>query len=160
MKLYELTQNYQNILNLMDNEELETSALVDALKIIEGEFTEKAENICKIIKTIEGENMVLKSEEERLKKRRQKNENTIKSFKQYLEESMKSTGLTKVKGNVFSLGIQNNPPSVQIEDDNIISDDYIIMKQELDKKAMLRALKEGIEIPGATLKQTKSLRIR
>lgn len=45
-------------------------------------------------------------------------------------------------------------------DENAIPEEYFVVKKELSKKDILAALKEGIEVPGATINQTESLRIR
>lgn len=74
---------------------------------------------------------------------------------------MKATGKTKSKGQLFNLSIQKNPPSLNVEDEKLIPEEYWIEQAPvLDKKAMLVALKAGEEIPGVSIKQTESLRIR
>lgn len=160
MKLYELAQNYQNILELSDNPEVTKEMLEEALKTIEGDFTGKAENICKVIKTIELESKALKEEEDRLNNRRRILENRVGNLKEYLENSMKAVGLTKINGKMFSLGIQKNPPSVDILNETIIPTEYIQITKTISKKEILDVLKNGIKVPGAVIKQTEGLRIR
>ena len=74
---------------------------------------------------------------------------------------MKLTGKTKFKSGMFNFAIQKNPASVNITDENILPEDYLIPQPpKVDKTSLKEALKNGIEVPGAELKQTEGLRIR
>ncbi|NEZ46126.1 siphovirus Gp157 family protein [Clostridium niameyense] len=159
-KLYELTQNYNNLLDLVDNPEVPVEMLKESLDNIGEEINIKLENVAKVIKSIEVDAKGLKEEEKRLADRRKSLENRITNLKEYAENTMKSTGIEKIKGKVFTLGIQKNAPSVQITEEESIPKEYFILEKKFIKKDILAALKEGKEIPGATMKQTESLRIR
>lgn len=101
-KLYELAQNYQNLLELLDNPEIPQDMIREALNGVGEDIEEKAENIAKIIKSIEVDVSGFKEEEKRLSARRKSLENRISSLKQYLDGTMKATGKTKIKGKVFN----------------------------------------------------------
>ncbi|CAL83931.1 siphovirus Gp157 family protein [Clostridium botulinum] len=159
-KLYELTQNYNNLLDLVDNPEVPVEILKESLDNIGEEIDIKLENVAKVIKSIEVDAKGLKEEEKRLVDRRKSLESRIVNLKQYAENSMKAVGLKKVKGKIFTLGIQKNAPSVEITEEENIPEQYFAIEKKLVKKDILAALKEGIEIPGAVIKQTESLRIR
>ena len=160
-KLYELTEMYQNISNLIEegatNEELE-----EALESITDNIQIKAENMAKLIKSIEGNINVLKDEEKRLQTKRRALENKVISIKEYLEEQLKAMNLNKVQGNLFTVSIQKNPQSVNILNEDLIPEQFKVTKTttSIDRKELLAALKEGREIEGAEIKQTESLRIR
>jgi len=159
-KLYELTQNYNNLLELVDNPDVPTEMLEESLNSIDDEIDTKAENIAKVIKSIESDIAGLKGEEKRLADRRKSLEGRIDNLKEYVEGSMRAVGKEKIRGKVFTLGIQKNAPSVDIIDKDVIPEQYFITKKELSKKDILVALKKGEEVPGAAVKQTESLRIR
>ncbi|EPY2285856.1 siphovirus Gp157 family protein [Clostridium sporogenes] len=159
-KLYELTQNYNNLLDLVDNPEVPKEVLEESLNQIHEEMDIKLENVAKVIKSIEVDAKGLKEEEKRLVDRRKSLENKIVNLKEYAENSMRVTGITKIKGKVFTLGIQKNAPSVEITEEEFIPEEYFITEKKLVKKDILAALKEGKEVPGAVIKQTESLRIR
>ena len=161
MKLYELTQNYMNLQDLLENPEIPQEMVIEALNNVGDELEDKAENIAKLIKTLDVEVAGFKEEEKRLAERRKSLENNIKGLKQYLENAMKVTGKVKFKGKLFSFNIQKNVPSLNIEStENIPKEFFIEQEPVLDKKAVLSALKEGKEIEGVSIKQTESLRIR
>ena len=159
-KLYELTQNYNNLLELADNPDVPTEMLKESLNSIDDEIDTKAENIAKVIKSIESDVAGLKGEEKRLADRRKGLENRIDNLKKYIESSMRAVGKEKIRGKVFTLGIQRNAPSVDVIDEDVIPEQYFKTKKELSKKDVLVALKKGEEVPGAAIKQTESLRIR
>jgi len=161
MKLYELVENYNNILELIENPDIPADILEKSLSEINEGIEAKAENIAKIIKNIEAEIEGFKQEEKRLSEKRKPLENKIKSLKSYIEESMRTTNKLKFKSKLFSFNIQNNAPSVSILDNNIIPKEYFIEQQPvLDKRKLLTDLKEGLKIEGAEVQQTSSLRIR
>ena len=158
-KLYELATGYKNIEYLIelgeDKEELEA-----VLNSLDAEIEDKAENIAKIIKNYEGDIAAFKEEEKRIAERRRTLEDIVKRLKEYLFNNMKLTGKTKFKKGTFSFNIAKNPASVEITNADIISSDYKVLTELIDKKAILTDLKEGKDIQGAILKQNESLRIR
>jgi len=159
-KLYELSQNYKNLEELLDNPDIAEEVIKEALSELDEEWETKAENLAKLIKSFDVDVKGLKEEEQRLASRRKSLENRIAGLKTYIEDNMKAVGKDKIKGKVFTLAIQNNPPSVEIVDDFMIPEKYFVVKKEIAKKEILNDLKQGIEVPGAQMNQTASLRIR
>ena len=157
MNLYELSSNYRAIQEM----DLDEETLRDTLDSIIGEAEPKAENIVKWIRNLKGENTAIKEEETRLKNKRITNENKIKALSLYLEDFLKTSGLTRIKTELFTISLQNNPSSVEVYDATLIPPKYLIEQLPVvDKQIIKELLKQGKEIPGATLKQTKGLRIR
>lgn len=161
MKLYDLAQNYLNLQGLLEDETVGVDVINKALNEVGGEIEDKAENIAILIKNLESDAEGFKREEERLAAKRSTVENKIKGLKNYLDTTMRSVDKLKFKTKLFTFNIQNNPPSVDITDEKLIPQEFFIdQAPKLDKKSLLSALKDGREIEGATIKQTKSLRIR
>ena len=158
-KLYELSTGYKNIEYLLENGE-NNEELAAVLNSLDAEIEDKAENIAKIIKNYEGDIAAFKEEEKRIAERRRKLENIVKRLKEYLFNNMKLTNKTKFKKGTFSFNIVKNPPSAEITNADIISSDYKVLTEVIDKKAILTDLKEGKDVQGAILKQNESLRIR
>lgn len=161
-KLYELTTNYNNLTDLLDNADIPREIIKEALDQVEGDIADKLENIAKLIRNIETDASALREEEKRLADRRHTSENRVKNLKMYAEDAMRATGLTKVKGSLFTLAIQKNPPSVLIGDVDVLPKEYFCEPVEPapDKKHIMEALKAGVVVPGAELAQSESLRIR
>ena len=161
MKLYELTDQYIQALEFFEENELDEATIADTLGAIEEEFTDKAVNIAKFIKTLEAEAAAVKEEERRLSERKKSFENKAANIKKYLEQQMIATGNKKIKHALFTLGIQKNPPGVDITDEKKVEDKYLVPQPaKIDKKAILADLKQGIKLKYATMKQGESLRIR
>ena len=70
MKLYELTENYRNLQDLLENPEIDNDLIEKALDEVGEQLEEKAENIAKLIKTLEVEVTGFKTEEKRLADKR------------------------------------------------------------------------------------------
>jgi len=159
-KLYELAGQYNKLWDMV-NDETDLEVLQDTMEGIEGEITDKAESIAKLMKSIEADENGIKAEEERLYARRTALKNRRESIKDYLENQLIAAGIDKVKGTMFTVAMQNNPPSVNIQDDATVPGKYYIPQPpKLDKKALLDDLKAGSVYEGIGLQQTKSIRIR
>lgn len=161
MKLYELTQAYENINNLMDDETMDTAVLETALQQIEADITAKCQNIAILMKGLEAEIDAHKAEEKRLAERRRALEGKRDWLKNYLATELDKVGLEKVKAGVFTVALQNNPPAVEITGQVPAEFVTIIPEQyQPDKKRIAEYLKAGNVVDWAQLKQGKSLRIR
>ena len=158
-KLYELSTGYKNIEYLLENGE-DSEELAAVLNSLGEEIEDKAENIAKLIKNYESDFNAFKEEEKRIAERRRTLENDVKRLKEYLFNNMKLTGKTKFKKGTFSFNIAKNPASLEITNVDIISSDYKVLTETLDKKAILQDLKSGKDVQGAILKQGESLRIK
>lgn len=161
MKLYELTQNYLNLQELLDNPDIPQEMIISALNEVNENIEDKMENTAKLIKSMEGDISGLKTEEDRLSKKRKVLENRVKSLKTYIEDNMRTVNKKTIKGKFFNLNIQKNKPSVDIFNESLIPKEYWIEQVPIiDKKLLLSSLQAGEEIMGASIKQTESLRIR
>lgn len=164
MTLYELTEDYMNLLELAEDPDIDEQAFMDTLEGIEGALEIKAENYAKVIRTLEGDAAACDAESKRLRNKKQTIENNIKRMKTALQYAMQATGKTKFKTALFSFGIQKNPAAVVIDEGYIenIPDRFLIPQDpQIDKKAIKEALKAGEDLEGiAHLEQTESLRIR
>ena len=157
MNLYELSLAFQDVQNM----DLDPEVMKDTLDSIGGTFENKAENMAKLIRNLESDRLAYKEEENRLKTKRQAVENKLEWLKTYLKDCMKLTGKTKFKSGVFKFSIQKNPVSVNITNKKILPKDYLIPQPpKVNNTTLKKALKDGIEVPGAELKQTEGLRIR
>lgn len=139
---------------------MDEEILRDTLDSINEAIEDKAKNLAKIVKEVEGKAELIDSEIKRLKKRKTSLLNNAKSIEQYLQGEMEKTGKTKIKGELFDVRIQNNPVSVNVYNENLIPKEFFTpVPPNLNKNKLKEELKHG-DIPGAELVQTKGLRIR
>nr|DAR22106.1 MAG TPA: resistance protein [Caudoviricetes sp.] len=161
--IYELSGDYLRLLEMAEDPEMDPVAFADTLEGLEGEIEIKAEGYAKVIKELDKDGAGLDNEIKRLQAKKTTIDNSIDRMKKALEQSMIITGKTKFKTELFSFGIQKNPPSVDLDEEHLelIPIEYLIPQDpKPDKKRMLQELKEGKELSFAKLKQTESLRIR
>jgi len=157
MNLYQLTENYLTVLEMAENGD----DLTDTLEALTDAIEDKAENTAKVIKQLEANADMLANEIKRLSERKTTAENNAKQLKVYLQEQLEKCGKSKIKGEIFTVAIQNNPQSVEVLDESKIPAAYFIPQApKLDRKELLAHLKAGEEIAGVAIKQTQSLRIR
>jgi hypothetical protein len=163
MNLYTLTQEYQSLIDAMEESE-DASAdegLHEALASISDAIETKAEYLARVIKTLEAEADALKNAADELSKKRKARENRADSIKRFLESALQSVGIDKIKGELFTVAIQQNNPSVLVTDEKSIPNEYWIQQEpKLDRKLLLETIKAGETVRGAEIQRTKSLRIR
>lgn len=156
MQLYELTEMYLNLKDI----DIEEGDLNSALENIDDEIETKADNIAKVLRDFDGDIEALKSEEERLAKKRKAIENRQKQLKEYLQNAMLVLDKREFKTDLFSFNIQKNAPSLKILDESKIPEDYYKIEKKLNKNDLKEAVKNGLFEDAAELVQTESLRIR
>ena len=164
MTLYELTDDYRNLLEIAEDPDTDPDAFADTLEGIEGAIEDKADGYAKVIRTLEGDAAACDAESKRLRNKKIAIENNIKRMKAALQYAMEATGKTKFKTALFSFGISKNPAAVVMDEGYIenIPERFLIPQDPVvDKKAIKEALKAGEDLEGiAHLEQSESLRIR
>lgn len=152
--LYEITGDYLRLLEMLEEEDsIDPQAFADTLEGIEGEFEIKADGYARVLKELNAEAGKYDAEIQRMTARRDSLNNRSKMLKQHLYESMKATGKLKFKTDLFSFGIQKNGglQPMEIAPDVEIPDEYCC--KEPDDAKIREALKNGIELPFAVLKE-------
>lgn len=158
--IYELTGNWKQVQELIEDGELDHDMLMDTLEGIEGEIEEKADNTAKIIKNLKKDVDGIKAEEKRLADKRRAIENHALSLQKNLEFAMIEMDKKKFKTDLFSFNVQRNAPSLVIDDGVEVPKDFIKVVESVDKVALKKAVKDGLELEGVRLESTESLRIR
>ncbi|MCO7177044.1 siphovirus Gp157 family protein [Sporolactobacillus kofuensis] len=158
--MYDLTDKYRQLLDIA--EDVDSDLLSDTLESIHDAIEVKAESTAAVIKEIEKDVTGLKSEIDRLTKRKQAYENNVKRLKQHLLESLEKANIQKVKGHKFTVSTRFNAPHAVITDENMIPVQFIKTVETIDKSGLTALLKtsEGKNVKGAYLQKTKSLQIR
>ena len=162
--LYELIGIYEDFSRMYNQAETDEEMLeAEALLIeSESELVEKIENISRLIKNFESERESFKKEADRLNSKAKSFDNKVKNLKRYLEDSLTHAGVDKVKGDMFTVSLQNNPLSLSVSDLSKIPDEFIRTPEPtVNKRELLAYIKETGEVfEGVEVVQTSSLRIR
>lgn len=161
MTLYELTDDYRNLLEMAQNPDIDGQAIKDTLEAIQGDIEEKADGYAKVIKELSADTDKITAEIKRLTDRKNTIQNNIAYMKQSLTTAMTVTGNTKFRTDLFSFNIQKNPPALVVDDEKAIPQEYLIPQEpKVDKKAIIDFLKGGNDVPYAHIEQSEGVRIR
>ena len=159
--LYQLTNNYETVLNMLYDEDADEQMILDTLEAIEGEIEDKADNYAKIIKELEAKQSARKEEAKRLTESAKVFENRVKALKSNLFNSMKATGKTKFATDLFSFNIAKNGGKQPLTIDGEVPEEYTKTITENDTDKIRQALDEGKELPFAHFEpRGESLRIK
>lgn len=158
--IFELREKYKEVYEVIA-EQGDEQILIDTLASINDALEDKADGYASVVRSLEADNRAIDEEIKRLKQRKTSNENGIKRLKENLKETMEYTGKTKFKTAFNSFSISKNAPSKDVLNEKLIPKDYWVPQEpKINSKLLLDDLKSGKEVPGAELKQTRSLRVR
>ena len=158
--LYELTEEFLNLLSMAEDPDVDPQAFKDTLEGLEYEVELKADGYAKIIRQVEGNIATVDAEIKRLQGFKKLLEGNVDTMKGNLENTMKVTGKTKFKTDLFSFRIQKNPVSVKIDNEDDVPPEYLKITTSVNKTAIKEAIESGEDIPYAHLEQSESLRIQ
>ena len=159
--LYQLTNDYETVLNMLYDEDADEEMILDTLESIEGEIEDKADNYAKIIKELEAKQNARKEEAKRLTESAKVFENRVKALKSNLFNSMKATGKTKFATDLFSFNIAKNGGKQTLTIDGEVPEEYTKTITENDTDKIRRALEKGEKLTFAHLEpRGESLRIK
>ena len=162
--LYELSVQLAIVQDEIVNDEGVISPELEAeLDRLLPAITDRASNLGRWLRNIDGNIESVESEITRLKKRKEVNDHLKDRLKAYLKDSMEKAGMDKIDTGIMVLAIQKNPTSVELIDETVIPAAYkdVIPEQYvISKKRILEALKTGEEVKGAVLRQGTHLRLR
>lgn len=159
--LYQLTANYENVLNMLYDEDMDLQMILDTAEAIEGEIEDKADCYAKIIKELESKQNARKEEAKRLNESAKVFENRVKALKENLYNSMKTTGKTKFATDLFSFNIAKNGGKQPLVIDSEVPEEYTKTIIENDTEKIRADLEAGKELPFAHLEpRGESLRIK
>ena len=153
--LYELTNEYQELLAMMEDPEVDPEVLTDTMEGIQGEIEIKAEGYVIIMKELEAQAEKFNTEIKRLTERKASLENNVKRMKNSLLTSMQAIGKDKIPTEHFKISIAKNGglQPMKLADLSEIPDEYIIKEPKADTKKIRDALAAGKELSFATLEE-------
>lgn len=162
-KLYELTEEYANLEEWFEDEEVDEETLLDTLEGVEGEYNDKMEAYCKVIKNYEALAKAKKDESKNLANQARTLENRIAWMKKTMYESMKATGKKEAGGDILKCKIAKNGGKLPLmfREGMEVPLEYQKVITEPDKDLIRKALEEEKELDFAYFgERGESLRIR
>lgn len=160
--LYDITGRMLALVAMADDEDIEPEVLKDTLEGIEGEYDDKIEGYCKMIKNLEADMKAFDEEAKRLKAKKEKLAKNIERMKQTMFESLKLMNKTSAGGKVLKASIQKNGGVLPIVfDADAVPFEFQKVKVEPNNEAIREALDAGVKLDFAHYgERGESLRIK
>lgn len=161
--LYELTTQYQALLDLGDSDDPEDQeAFLTTLEGLDYELDLKADDYAAVIMMLTGKADMISKEIERLQHIQQAIKHNTDRMKQTLQWAMEQTGRTEIKTDLHSFKIQKNGGKLPLlVNEPEVPDSYKKVILEIDREKIRQALEDGEEFDWAKLGERGShLRIK
>ena len=144
--LYEVTGNILALQELLESPIDDEDILKDTLEAVQGEYEQKIEGYCKVIRNIETDIEAFKIEAKRLNEKAKMLENNRDRLKKAMFDSMKATNTNKVKGQIFTVAIQKNggklPVIVDVPTEDL-PDECVKVVESPDLEAISKMIDAG-----------------
>lgn len=153
MNLYDIDNA---ILSCVDEE---TGEIFDIEKFEElaMERDAKVENICLWIKNLKAEAEALKTEKEALASRQKSAENKMESLKRYVSGYLNGASFKTSKVAVSF----RKSEKVEISEGAVIPEEFLRYKEpEVAKNDLKKAIKEGLQLEGVQILESKNIQIK
>ncbi len=156
MNLYELTTESAMLADIMSDEQVseedaERAAELQAL-ILDGLLPSKVEGYCHVIAKLKGEGELLKAEEKRLADRRRVRENNVRRLKESLHDALGLADVKKIEANSWTVSRCKTAPTLLVGSEDDIPEEFFRQPEPvLEKRRLLDAVKDGLEVPGVKL---------
>lgn len=150
MRLYELSDAYRAIQELLESGDCDQQELEGRLAIIEGSIQEKVDSLAAVHAHLERQAEAAKAEKQRLAKREERYARDAARLEAWLQRFLEETGQQKVTGQRFTVSLKRCPPSVRVLSEHDVPLEFIRVvpeKREVDKRAVLDFFGQGGEIP-------------
>lgn len=162
--LYNLVGERLALQNKLEELNFDEVTIADTLLGESTAIQAKIEDYAFVIRNMEALPEAIKAEEKRLADRRKAIEKRVDHIKNWLLVNMQQAGITKIESPVFTVALQNNPPSVIIDDESLIDDGFKSLPEPLplvvDKKLIKMAIDAGQEVQGAHIEVKQRLVIK
>lgn len=152
MTLYEISNQFTDLLY---NEDLTVEEIDEQLQKIQLAIEEKVSDGIAVIQELKGTADVMKSEIDRLTQRKKAIESRIERIKDYYLSELSAMDKKKIvtaRGTMTIAKCGGKKP-MRIDDENLIPQDFKVIRYEVDKEALRNALEKGEEISGARLEE-------
>ena len=156
MKLYELTQQMQGLRALMEDDEVDYD-LTETLDGLEGDIQVKADGLLAYVTNLGADVDAIDREVKRLQARKTAIVNRQEALREYLRFNMEQSGIDKITCPLFTITLRKASDVCVIESENLIPEMFKeeVVTTKIDKMAIKRHLKDGMDVPGARLEPGK-----
>lgn len=152
--LYEINQELLNCIDIETGEIIETEKF-DVLQI---EKNEKLENVALWYKNLLAEAAAFKAEKDVFAEKQKRAEDKAVSLKKYLDSALQGSKFNTVKVDIS----YRKSSSVELQDTDLLPDNFKkkVTTVTADKTEIAKSLKNGIEVPGASIIEKQNIQIK
>ena len=148
MNLYKITGQALQLQEMIGDPEVDEDTLLDTMESVEGDFNDKIQAYCFIIKNMEPEAQAAKEEASRLSTKARSIENKIKSLKARMLEAMEATGVSEAGGDKLKAKIAKNGGKVPLlysegVTPEEVPSEFVITNLDFDGEKIREALDKG-----------------
>lgn len=162
--LYLIASEYKAAAEQLADLELPPEVVADTLEGLAGDLEVKAVSVAMFVRNLQATAAAIKQAEEEMANRRKAMEKRAEQITDYLLQNMQRCEISKIESPHFKIALQNNPPSVVIDDAGSIPTELYTYPEAPapypDKKAIGAMIKAGVEVPGAHLETKQRLVIK
>lgn len=162
MRLYEISNEFAKIVDLIENCDEMTPELIEMLNTVSSDASAKVLNIGAVIKNLESESESMEKYIQDMMYRQKKTDRKVGSLKDYLRYHMDTLKLKKVESPEFDVQIRENQYALDLFDQALVPKEYIRVKESItiSRADIIKDLKVGCDVPGARFVTTKSVLIK
>lgn len=162
MRLYEISSEFQKVVDLIENCDEMSPEMIDMLNTVSESAHEKVIAVGAFIKNLEVKAKSMEDYIKTMSERCAKVENKIVNLKDYLRHNMDILGLNKVESPEFDVQLRTNQYSLELFDQALLPKEYIKTKEvvSISRQDIIKDLKVGCDVPGAKFVTTKSVLIK
>jgi hypothetical protein len=159
--IFDINARLLRAYEMAESGDFDEDAINGTLEMLELELEQKADQYAAHITEIDGQAETISREIERLQALKKSKQGFKDRLKTNLQAVMVNTGRVKFRTDLHNYFIQKNPPALFVERETDIPPEFFIQPPPvLDRSAVRDALKAGTDVPGASLTQGESLRIK
>lgn len=156
-KLYEISADFEKILDLCYDENTSDEDIQAALAQLEGELTEKVSNGIAVIQTLKATSDATDAEIKRLSQHKRTIESRVNFLKFYYLDHLTRIGKTKVltARGAMTVAKAGGLKALKIDDEDSIPLEFkhVVSNTVIDKDALRTALERGKIVAGARLEE-------
>lgn len=157
MRLYELVGAYAEIQSIVESGEDCTELLAQVSDALE----QKAVAIGHVLRNSEADSDALAAEIKRLQGKKSAIDNNRERLREYIKRAMSESGILRVKAPTFAITLSDGPESVEVVDEAAIPEEFLRVKREPNKAAILESYKrDGECVAGTRVVRNKRLAIK
>lgn len=166
MNIYDLTNEYINLLALAEDPDVDLEELSSAMEEISGEIEDKADGYAFVVQRINSDIDFISAEIKRLQDRKKAFEARAERIKETLMKSMNAIGRKKIQTATHTFTVSKNGGKIPVvislfATANDVPDEFRNVKYDFNKDAIREALEAGEILDFAELgERGESLRIK